>query len=517
MQRHTVFNPSSATGSDNWTETGVPTGTPQPPNRALPAPIFDLGTSYSPNNGSLGNWVISKTVASDIAGAGSLIIPAGTFPVSGGIYADDIVAAVRLNGVALPFTGIGTGTLPPQVVPVTWLAGANTLEIEIANTVAGNTSVAGRLLAESSQVPCDCCPTGPPQCALVGVSFDSVAETAAQAGWNQLDLWRTIDGVPFDGSQAGYNTTTGNTPSTTLRVTYGLALPQNRVRGVRIWNQGGSDLNDADGLNNFTAEFYAGATLLTTATWQVGNGGAAQTRLLPLGQELTGVDRVVLRTLDKQIGGSIAPEWREFQLVVFNAVFPCRRSNGTVEWYDANGNLVPQADVINCQTPPQPWVAPTVLMQTSAFGDDPSGTAENICNVLPSPSATTGWAAPVSGCYDPVVGTPSMTWTSTSTVELEYANGPGGQPSGAVFMVFSTTPGGVISWPVSSFDMNPGDTLTSNLIPGGHRAVLTYLSGPLATSPSRSIQSIGSNTLRIHGGNVSAAAPIRFRIDFINA
>lgn len=366
-------------------------------------------------------------------------------------------------------------------------------------------------------MPCDCCFTEAAGCALVGVQFDGVVESAAQPGWNQVNLAATADGVVNTSSLSGYNTAVGNTPSSSLRITYSIGTPQNRVRGVRVWNQAGSDLTDADGLNHFTAEFYAGAVLLTTATWQVGNGGAPQSRTLPNGLELNGVTSVVLRTLDKQIGGSVAPLWREFQLLEFQPVFPCRRRGGALEWYDASGNLVANGDVINCETPPQPWVPDQVVMTGQFFGDDPSGTAENLCNVTPAPSSTTGLNPVAGNCYDPVAGNPSMTFGPTSSIEMEYTGGPANQASGAVHIAFTPTPGGTITWPASAFQMEPGDTVMSNAIPGGRRAILTYVSGPAGSSPSGSIQLPGGSVIRLHGLNVSVAAPIRFRLDFITA
>lgn len=369
-------------------------------------------------------------------------------------------------------------------------------------------------------VPCDCCRTGPPQCALVSVQFNGVAETVPQAGWNQVNLAGTIDGVTATTTLSGYNTTIGNTPSAALRITYTMSTPQNRVRGVRVWNQAGGDLNDADGLNHFTAEFYAGATLLTTATWQIGNGGGAFTRTLPLGLELNGVDSVVLRTLDKQIGGSVAPLWREFQLLEFQPVYPCRRRSGALEWYDAAGNLVPAAEVFNCQTPPQPFIVQDLHMLGQFFGDGPDPSGENLCNVLPAPSATTnltlGGVSP--GCYDPNgVGNPTMDWGPTSTVEMEYGNLP--QTSGGAIVQFSAVSlGGAITWPTSAFQMEVGETLTSNLIPGGRRAILTYLSGPPQNSTSGTIQPTGGASLFLHRFTTdNTHPPIRFRIDFVNA
>jgi hypothetical protein len=517
--RQVIFQPSNVTGADGWTETGAPlVGPAQPPNRTLPAPIFDLGTSYAPNNGVTGNWVIRKTVISDVAGPGFLSIPDGSFPSLGGIYADDIVAQIRLNGVAVPFTNIGGGTVPAQSVPVTWLAGNNTVEIEVSNTVAGNTSLAGQLIATGPGVPCDCCPTGGPQCALVAAPFTGVAETAAQAGWNQVDLSFTIDGATASAAQSGYNTAVGNTPSTTLRVTYTHSTPQQRVRGLRLWNQCGVDLNDADGLGTFTAEFYSGATLLATLLCGGGNGATPFTFLLPPGVELSNVDSVVLRTMSKQIGGGVAPLWRELQLVEFQTVFPCRRRNGTLEWYDANGNRVPTTDVVSCDTGASPFVTiPDLRLTGFFFGDGPDPAGENICNVVPTPTATTNFAAPVGGCYDPNgTANPTMDWTLPSSVELEYGNPP--HTSGGVQVQFSSPTLGAITWPTNGTGMEPGEQRTSNIFGGGRRAVLTYISGPAAGAPSQSIRMLGGATLGIHLGTTDNTTPAtRFRLDFIAA
>lgn len=362
-------------------------------------------------------------------------------------------------------------------------------------------------------VPCDCCPTSGSACAVATVPFTGVAETAAQAGWNQTNLALTIDGDTASTVNSGYTTTVGNTPSTTLRVTYTLATPRSRVRGLRLWNQAGGILTDADGLGTFTAEFYAGATLLTSLVCTGANGAGPQTFLLPFGLELTGVDSVVLRSLSKQIGGSVAPLWRELQLVAFQTVYPCRRRNGALEWYDEAGNLVPNGEVVRCE-PAEPFILPDLRFTGIAFGDDPTGTAENICNVSPAPSATTGWN--LSGtCYDPTTGGPTMTWGPTSSVILEYANGPGNQVSGAVVIQFSSLSLGAITWPTNNTMMEPGDVRISNPFGGGHRAVLTYVSGPAGNSPSGSIRMEGGSNLGIHRGNVSAAAPIRFRLDFV--
>lgn len=363
-------------------------------------------------------------------------------------------------------------------------------------------------------VPCNCCFTGETGCALVGVQFTGVAETASQAGWNPTNLPLTIDGVTTSTTNSGYTTTVGNTPSTTLRVEYTHTTPQNRVRGLKLWNQAGSILTDADGLNHFTAEFYAGATLLTTQTFQGANGPGPTIHTLPLGLELTGVDRVVLRTLDKQIGGSAAPLWRELQLLTFETVFACRRGT-TLEWYDQYGNIVANADVVSCDQP-TPFVTPTLTMNGSAFGDDPSGTAENMCNVVPAPSSATGWAL-TGACYDPTSGAPSFTWNDVSTVEMSYGDNGNGQPSGAVFVSFTAAGFPTITWPANLTGMDVGEQRLSNVFGGGHRARLTYVSGPPQSASSGTVRTNGGSTIAVHFNNVSAQPPIRFRLELLNA
>ena len=361
-------------------------------------------------------------------------------------------------------------------------------------------------------VPCNCCFTGDTGCALVGVQFTGVSETVAQAGWNQVNLPLTIDGITTDTTNSGYTTVVGNTPSTTLRVEYTLP-PQNRVRGLKLWNQAGSILTDADGLNHFTAEFYAGATLLTTQTFQSTNGAGPTVHTLPLGLELSGVDRVVLRTLDKQIGGSAAPLWRELQLLTFEPVYACRRGT-TLEWYDQYGNLVANADVVSCDAP-TPFTTPVLTMNGSAFGDDPSGTAENMCNVVPAPSTAPGWTL-AGACYDPTTGAPSFTWNSVSSVEMEYGDNGNGQPSGAVFVSFTASGFPAITWPTNLVGMDVGEQRLSNVFGGGHRARLTYVSGPPQSASSGTIRMNGGSTLAVHFNNVSVQPPIRFRLDLLN-
>lgn len=358
MIRQTIFHPTDTTGPDGWTETGTPVGAPQPPNRALPAPIFDTGSAYAPNNGTLGNWAIAKTVFSDVAGPGFLDIPPGVFPGGGGIYADDIVVSVRVNGVAIPFTGLGTGALPPQSQPVTWLAGANTVTIEVSNTVAGNTSSTGRMLATGPGVPCNCCPTGPPRCGLVETVFDGAHTEIFTGGPGVTPVGGPGSAVGLarwsDGDINGFNYTGYTTPGVQLNaltspvIDLSVSVAHNRVRGLREWNQGGGDLGDLDGFASWTYEFFAGAVLLATGAMTMGNGGAPFTALLPGGQELNGVTRVRLSDMRKlNPGSTVSPLVREVRLLELTTVFPCRTA-GVVRWFDADGNQVLATDVVDC-------------------------------------------------------------------------------------------------------------------------------------------------------------------------
>jgi hypothetical protein len=346
---------------------------------------------------------------------------------------------------------------------------------------------------------------------VVPVQFTGVAQTVAEPNWTPVSLPVTIDGNT--GNQlAGYNSPSGSTPSTTLRVAYSHSTPQNRVRGLRLWNQGGNDLTDSDGLGAFVAEYYAGAALVFTQNCQGFNGGQAFDQWLPNDGVLDGITGVVLRNLGKLSGSTIAPLWRELQLLELRTVYPCRRRNGTLEWYDEAGNLIPVADLRPCE----PLVpAPTsVRLAGQFFGDDPGGTGENLCNVSPAPSPTSGWNV-IGACYDPVTVGPTMDWTNVTAAEMEYSQQPGGVSGGVnvIFRIGATD----FQWPAQNQQMSPGDSVWSTNYVTGRRARLTYVSGPAAGSPSGTIRPAGGAAINVHFGNVSAVSPIRFRIEFFQA
>lgn len=211
-----------------------------------------------------------------------------------------------------------------------------------------------------SPVPCNCCPTGPPRCALLPVIFDGAHTEVFTGGPGIVPVGGPGSVVGLarwsDGDVAGPNFTGYNSPGvqftavTSPIIDLNFAAPQNRVRGLREWNQGGGDLGDADGFASWDFEFFAGAVSLATGNMVMGNGGAPFTHLLPGGQELAGVTRVRLSNMRKlNPGAGVSPLVREVQALEVATVFPCRRrSTNVLEWYSEAGTLVPAADVIPC-------------------------------------------------------------------------------------------------------------------------------------------------------------------------
>lgn len=383
-------------------------------------------------------------------------------------------------------------------------------------------------------MPCDCCAFGEEQCGQVEQLFDGnggsaiLVSAGTSTGTYPLDRWSNgdVSGGAFTGfNSPGVQFTAATSPVVDLVFN----TPQNRVYGIREWNQGGGDLGDSDGFASWDMEFFAGAVSLGVFNMTMGNGGAPFTFTLPGGLELNGVTRVRLSNMRKlNPGAGVSPLTREVRALKVAPVYPCRRPSGTVEWYDEAGNLVPSAGVTTCDglavgtaqpvppADPVPFVIPDLRLVGGAFGDDPGGVAENLCNVVPTPSATTGWAAPVSGCYDPVVGNPTMTWTSLQTVEMTYdENAANSGASGGVNIGFSSPAlGETITWPATG-NMAPGQQLWSNPFGGGRQARLTYVSGP--TPPANNTISVIAginNLLQVHSGAVANLAGIRFRLEF---
>lgn len=254
------------------------------------------------------------------------------------VYYDGVYQGDALQGPAQ-----NRFTFPPG-------SGSHTIEIwtSASNGVGDLTAP---IITFNANVPCDCCPAGGVErCGVVQGAFTTVTQTVAETGWNgsTASLQGTIDGSIAGTPLYGYTTSGATIPSTALRVEYGMSA-MNRVVGLRLWNQAGSDLNDADGLGSFNADFYAGATLLATMAFVGANGGAPISQRFPGGQELNGVTRVVLRNLGTlgNVNG-VKPLWRELVPLRVERAYPCRRQNGTLEWYGVSGALIPQTDLVAC-------------------------------------------------------------------------------------------------------------------------------------------------------------------------
>lgn len=413
-------------------------------------------------------------------------------------------ATMQWVPTATDFTFAGpTGNYAVGLYSNTGAAGGNDLTFD-------NISLRTLTFVEGS-VPCGCCPVGQ-ACAITGVLFTGVAETQAAAGWTPISLNLTIDGITNTATLSGYNSPAGAAIAPNVEVTY-TVTPTNGVRGLFLWNQGGGNLNDADGLGSFVADFYSGATLLTSFNATGINGGARQSLLFPGNLILDGVDRVVLRNLGKQLASGAAPLWRELQLAAIRPVFSCRTGT-TLRWFDTNSVEVQAADVTPCDATVAPLQVVNLLMTGTALGDG-GGDSENICNVVPTPTSMVGFVASGPGCFDPATAPPNtMTWASVSSVEAEYSAGTAPAQTGAALLSFSAPSIGTVTWAANGTKMTVGESRLSNPLTGGGRARITLLAGAPAGS---TISMDGGANLRFGANPVGSApptTPIRFRLEF---
>lgn len=154
-------------------------------------------------------------------------------------------------------------------------------------------------------------------------SFDSVDVVENPDGWTIQELDRTIDGVltavapPWPGIYSGPSSPTG------VVIDYAFNEPQYQVTRLRLYNQAGGILTDADGIGTATLELLdPDGTVLFTGSLNAGNGGAPFDTALP-----TPVDNVAtVRLSDITVqnpgaGGAAKPLWREFQ-AIRNVAFP---------------------------------------------------------------------------------------------------------------------------------------------------------------------------------------------------
>lgn len=527
-----IFDPCVASGNDGWIEIATTVGVHQPPNRALPAPIFrdtsGPGSFYAPHNGATGNWAISKTVVSAVAGLGQLVLGAGTYPCTGGLYADDGIVGVRVNGVQAPFTygGVVAG---PAVVGVTWLAGNNTVEIEVTNTIAGATSLGGLMDAvtptSTSPLPCDCCNPIQGCRALVSQLLLDAPEAIITNGTGApilpLSRWS-------DGDVAGANFTGWTSPGvqftavTSPVIDLSFTVPQNGITGIRSWVQGGGDLNDSDGFASWDFTLFDSiGNILSQGNQVMGNGGAPFTHNIP-GAPVNGVSRMRLSNMRKTNGAAgVAPLVREVELLqtLYSTVFRCRDAqNGAVTWYDVDGNLVPNSQVVACpengalvsMTAVAPFAPqPGIRMTTAFFGDD-GGTGENACNVTPAPTLFPGFTL-VGACYDPTPGA-LMDWLAPPPTSIQWTYDSNGSAlSGAsLFAYFANSAGGFYTWTANGTPMVAGEQRVS--LPAADGSFIRATQLPFTGPALGALRMDGGNNLRIGPPAVSnfGAYPMLF-------
>ncbi|MFF4391443.1 hypothetical protein ACFY0G_32340 [Streptomyces sp. NPDC001552] len=207
-----------------------------------------------------------------------------------------------------------------------------------------------------SPVPCDCCPTSsPPRCAAGEVLFSSVLVSANPAGLSIVNLASTIDGT--QGSDlSGFSppvTEATLVANPTTAIDYLFAAPVDNLVRLRWHNGGGGVLTDQDGFGLITMTLLdAGLAPLLSLPWNVGPpaGNNVPPRQLDF-VAVNGVSRVRFSGFHKQntgVMGTGSPLLRQVEAFVFGPVYPCRRRNGALEWYNLAGNLVPAADVVPC-------------------------------------------------------------------------------------------------------------------------------------------------------------------------
>lgn len=507
MANMILLQPASLIGPDGWTEVG---GGTQPPNRVLPAPIFDVGNQYQPNNGATGTWIIEKNVFSPVSGAGSLTIPAGAFPSGGGVFSDDN-ATISVNGVTVPFAGTGTGVIAPGTQPVNFVAGNNVVRVVVGNTIAGGTAVTGRLDAVTPvpTLPCDCCNPDIGCRVVVAELLLDAPEAIITNGTGApiLPLSRWSDGDLTGANFTGWTSPAGQwTALTSPTIDLSFTVPHNGITGIREWNQGGGDLGDFDGFLSWDYEVFAGAVSLATGNMVMGNGGAPFTHNFP-GGALNGVTRIRLSNMRKLSAGTVSPLVREVRLLqtTQQTVFRCRDAqNGAVTWYDIDGNLVANSQVVATTCPNIPGVVPTMTavapyvpeptlrLSTSFMGDD-GGTGENLCNVVPAPTSVSGFTL-VGACYDPVPNA-FMDWTpATSSVQVTY-DSHGSVSSGASLFNFNLPGNFFYTWAANATPMVPGEQRVSQVAADGSFLRVTQL--PFTGPAVGALRMDGAQNLRI--------------------
>jgi hypothetical protein len=369
-------------------------------------------------------------------------------------------------------------------------------------------------------VPCDCCAVAsPPRCGIGEVPFSSVLVSANPAGLTITNLASTIDGTQ-GADLSGFSppvTEAVLVANPTTAIDYLFASPVDNLVRLRWHNGGGGVLTDQDGFGLITVTFLdAGLATIATMPWDltapIGNNAPA--RQLDF-TALNGVARVRFSGFHKQnpaVMGTGSPLLRQVEAFTSGPLFPCRRRNGTLEWYDELGNLVPLAEVGSC-SPQVPLLVPLLTMTEAALGDDP-GLGERMCNVVPAVTSFSGYTALAGPCYDgSAANGDTLNWSGpVSSVSMSYESG-GSAGAGAALVAFSAPSIGTVTGPANGVKMLAGEVRRSNPLIGGGYATITYLAPAGAPANGAPSQDGGPN-IRLGPAAIQAFTPYHFRIDF---
>lgn len=181
-------------------------------------------------------------------------------------------------------------------------------------------------------IPCNCCSTNLTRCfqqqvpvicndppVLVAQSQQSpipattLVQGQAGVGIANPPLSSTADNNTAGASFSGFN---GDAPNAIIDYTYGVI--QDRVLAIRLWNNGGAVLTDADGLGPTTiVELFdnLGVSIFGPTNLVAGNGGAIFSTNVAGLPGLNGVRRMRLTNVVGIPGGSNpGPLWRNISL-----------------------------------------------------------------------------------------------------------------------------------------------------------------------------------------------------------
>jgi hypothetical protein len=142
--------------------------------------------------------------------------------------------------------------------------------------------------------------------------FNTVTLVANPRPWSIAGLPNTINGSTAGGSFA--RIFTGQSAATGVVIDYGFATPEFQVTAVQLFNNGGNQLSDFDGIGTALVEVFDPASnLLFSGPLTAGNGSAGFRTNFPT--PLDNVARVRLSNITNLAAPNYAPDilWREFR------------------------------------------------------------------------------------------------------------------------------------------------------------------------------------------------------------